>query len=186
MKIYFNASDTPSDTSDHVYQKIISYLHTHHHEVYEKILGEHIPPLSKIDQHYIHSWFKQWNTYISECDVAIIEGSHPSSVHIGFEIGTILSRNKPVILLYRKDHDPVFIHSLFSGKLIKSEYTNESIEDVLSWCLDELKHIINRRFTFFVSPDIDKYLDTISRKDDTTRSEYIRELIEQDMQSHHQ
>lgn len=110
------------------------------------------------------------------------EGSFPSSIHIGFETGMILARGNPVIILHKKDRDPVFINKFHTSRLIKSEYDNNNIEEVLDWCIEEVKQLVNRRFTFFVSPEIENFLDKVVDNNGVTRSEYIRNLIEGEMQ----
>ena len=156
----------------------------HNYVVFEKVRSPHLESLSEVSTHYIKEWFREWSSYVDECNVAVVEGSHPSSIHTGFEIGMILARNKPVILLYRVDKNPTFIHELYSSKLIKSEYNTDNLYEVLDWCFAELEHSINRRFTFFVSPDIDRFLEQVSKKSEMSRAEYIRLLIEKEMHSH--
>lgn len=65
--------------------------------------------------------------------------------------------------------------------MIKLEYSLKVIEEALDWGLEEAEQMLNRRFTFFISPEIDTFLDKISKKSGRSRSEYIRELIEEKM-----
>lgn len=179
MTIYFSGStiDTSALPS---FGQIVSRLEHLGHTVYQRILSEHLPPAGNITSREIKEWYSQWVHYVSSADLVVIEGSYPSSIHIGFEIGAIAMRSKPIILLYREGHDPVFIHELHYSRLIKSAYTKENLTEALDWCLGELEHTMNRRFTFYVSPEIDEYLTSIVEHDDTSRSEYIRGLIERD------
>lgn len=160
---------------------MINWLHNAGHDVFEEVLSEHLPEISRVSGHQVKEWYKKWTAYVGACDCAIIEGSYPSSIHVGFEIGEILSRNKPVVLLYEDDCNPIFINELYSPRLIKSSYTKETIGETLSWCLEELEHVMSRRFTFFVSAQIDTFLDTIAKQHGVSRSEYIRMLIERQM-----
>lgn len=181
MKVYFTASLRQRERHSEAYKAIIKDLQHRGHLVFEKVLSPHLQRVPEISERYIKEWYKEWNSYVSDCDVAVIEGSHSSTIHIGFETGLILARNKPVILLYRGGENPIFINSFYSSKLIKSEYSDENIKEVLDWCFHELEYIVNRRFTFFVSPEIDDFLDQVVRRDGISRAEYIRFLIEKEM-----
>lgn len=179
MTIYVTAS--PIDTSGTApIHRIVSHLERLGHTVYQKILSEHLPDVGNVTSREIKEWYNQWSHYVTTADLAVVEGSYPSSIHIGFEIGAVAMRSKPIILLYEEGRDPVFVNALHYSRLIKSGYTKETLDEVLDWCLGELDHTMNRRFTFYVSPEIDEYLTEIVEKDDTSRSEYIRGLIERD------
>lgn len=179
MIIYFSGStiDTSALPS---FGQIVSRLEHLGHTVYQRILSEHLPGVGKITSRGVREWYTQWLHYVATADLVVVEGSYPSSIHVGFEMGAIAMRSKPIILLYREGRDPVFIHQLHYSRLIKSGYTKENLSEVLDWCLGELEHTMNRRFTFYVSPEIDEYLTTIVEQNDTSRSEYIRGLIERD------
>ena len=118
---------------------------------------------------------------IQECDLAIIEGSCPSTIQIGLEMTMILERGKPVIFLYKEGMSPLFINAISSIKLIKSEYTESDLEDTLGWCLEELDHISNRRFTFFISQEIEEFIRKTASKNKLSKSEFIRHLIKKEM-----
>ncbi len=172
MKVYFLTSLRENKNFDDTSVRVNEHLKKYRYELYEKITSDYQP--SK-------NWYAEWSNYISQCDFVIVEGSYPSTIHIGFETGMILMRGKPVILLYKKAHDPVFINSLHSPRLIKSEYDETNLEEVLDWCLEEIKELQNRRFTFFISPEIENFLDEVADQRGTTRSEFIRGLIENEM-----
>lgn len=162
---------------------MVNWLHKAGHDVFEEILSEHLPDISLVSGHQIKEWYKKWTSYVSARDCMVVEGSYPSSIHVGFEVGEILSRNKPVVLLYEDDRNPIFVNELYSPRLIKSSYTKETIGETLSWCLEELEHVMSRRFTFFVSAEINTFLDTIAKQQGVSRSEYIRMLIERQMEN---
>lgn len=185
MTIYVSASTVPTAGSGSV-EHIVSHLEDLGHTVYQRILSEHLPGVGNITSREVQEWYGRWEHYVSTADLAVIEGSYPSSIHVGFEMGAIAMRSKPIILLYYEGHDPVFIHQFHYSRLIKSGYTKETIPQTIDWCLGEVEHTINRRFTFYVSPEIDEYLTNIVEKDDTSRSEYIRGLIERDQKRRRQ
>jgi len=179
MKISYLTSY--SDKEDHlgISIRIKNHLQKQKHEVFEKSLSAYIPEQDSTIK--ITQWYSEWSDYIKKSDFVIVEGSYPSTIQIGFETGMILWRGKPVVLLYKTAHDPVFINNLQSPRLIKSEYDDTNLEEVLDWCLEEVKELSNRRFTFFISPEIENFLDEVVSQNGTTRSEFIRGLIENEM-----
>lgn len=181
MKIYFTASSAYRNVYKPIYERVVNFLENKGHEVFGNTLSEEVPQPYNTTAHTIKGWHKEWSSYISECDLVIVEASYPSTIHIGFEIGMILSRGKPTILLFKEGKDPIYINEFYANKFVKSEYTEKSLEDVLAWCLDEIEHISNRRFTFFISTQIETFLDGVSKKKGISRSEYIRKLIEEKM-----
>ena len=181
MKIYFSGSKYNRKDFIPVYERISKLLEQQGHEVYSKILSKEVLSPLRTTAHKIQQWFEEWSSYIRDCDFALIEASYPYTIHIGFEIGMCLMRGKPVVVLYKEPYDPIFINPLYSPRLIKSEYTLSTLEESLQWCIDEIKNTVNRRFTFFISPEIDLFLDSVAKKDGLTRSEYIRGLIEEKM-----
>lgn len=185
MKIYFTASSIYKSKNKYICEKIINFLENKGHEVFGNTLSEEMPIHKETTVHRIKEWYKEWSSYIQNCDFVIVEASYPSSVHIGFEIGNILSKGKPLILLFKESQDPIYINNLHSSKLVKSEYTSENIIDILTWCLKEIEQVFNRRFTFFISPEIEKFLDEMSKKEKISRSEYIRRLIENRINGDH-
>lgn len=184
MKVYFTASLRYREENMPTYTSIVRWLQEKQHIVFEKVLSHHLRDSIQTSTHEVAEWYKEWSSYIAECDVMLVEGSHPSTIHVGYEIGTVISRGKPVILLYKSGNNPVFIDHLSAPRLIKSEYDETSLSSVLDWSFDELEHVINRRFTFFVSPEIDEFLTKTSQSTGDSRSEYIRMLIEREMQKH--
>lgn len=181
MKIYFVASSMYRTTYKSVYKQIIDFLEKQNHEVLGKTLVGRLVPLNSISLHKIREWQKEWFSYINHADLILVEGSYPSSIHIGFELGLALEKGKLIILLYKEGKNPVFINELYSSRLIKSEYTDENIEEVLSWCLKEAEQLTNRRFTFFISSEIENFLGIICKQRNLNKSKYIRSLIEREI-----
>lgn len=166
MKVYFNASTKEKEEDLTVYQRIKNYLKRRNQEVFSNPSSE-----------------KEQINNILQCDVAVIEGSYPSTIQVGFETAMILEKGKPVIFLYKTGMSPFFINAIHSFKLIKSEYSENNLEDTLDWCFEELEHISNRRFTFFISPDIEDFLQKIAKRNKLSKSEFIRYLIKKEMRT---
>lgn len=181
MKIYFTAPLYEKNKFVHFYRKITESLEKFGHVVITDVFDYEASDILSQSAEDASKYLSTWNGYLRDSDICIAEISFPETVNIGFEVASILDRGKPVIALYRKGTDPVFITSDFSSRMIKVEYTPEDTETVLKWALEEAEQMLNRRFTFFVSPEIDNHLTKISQERSLPRSDYIRNLILQDM-----
>jgi hypothetical protein len=181
MKIYFTASTNQKEQYDTYYKRIVKYLQFQNYQVFERVLSQYLPDISQITTDGIRKWYSEQSEYVKQCDFVVVEGSYPSTIQIGFEIGMILARGKPIILLHQKHKDPVFINEFHTTKIIKSEYDENNLEEVLGWGINEVKQLSNKRFTFFISPEIDKFLDIVANQKNTSKSEYIRRLIEKEI-----
>ena len=117
----------------------------------------------------------------SEVESLAVETSFPSTVNIGTEIGYFVKQGKPVVCLYENGRQSVFTSEVLSNRLIEGEYNEDDLEKVLEWGLKEAEQMLNRRFTMFITPEIDCYLNEIS-KQGGSRSEFIRNLIRKKME----
>ncbi len=181
MKIYFTASLKQNKNFSHIYDEIVAYLESKNHQVFEAIPSKKFGPLDELSQYEIKKVQEELLSEISDCDCALVEGSYPSSILVGYELGQLVSKQKPTILLYKKGFNPVLAGEVHSSRLVKSEYEEDVLEEVVDWCLEEIKNVSNRRFTFFISPEIDNFLNKISRDGDISRSEFIRNLIRKEI-----
>ncbi|MFW6110260.1 MAG: ribbon-helix-helix protein, CopG family [Patescibacteria group bacterium] len=182
MNIYFTASSKQKDSFNEVYERVVDHLDSLGHSVFEKVLSEHLADIRDISQHGLMRWYEEWSAFVKDADCVVVEGSYPSTVHVGFELGMILSKHKPVILLHKRGSDPALINTHYYSRLIKSAYDDKNLEEVIDWCLEEVGSISKRRFTFYISPEIDGFLEQIANNSGTSRSEYIRDLIEKEIE----
>lgn len=121
---------------------------------------------------------------IKECDVVVAEVSY-SSMGVGFLISSALDFQKPTILLY-KGQKPTNILSILeeNDKMVVLEYKDDS--DLTKLLKDSLEYAAEKqdvRFNFFVSPEIQQYLDWVAKYKRTPRAVYLRELLEEDMKA---
>ncbi len=183
MKIYITAPIYFRKELRPVLSEIIKFLKQEGHELLsDDILETPLAEALSASQKVQARWYETWRKYISAADIAVAEISYPGSVNVGFEIASILSRGKPVIGLYHEGKDPVFLGDLHSSRLIKISYIDaKSVKEALSWAIDEVKQMISRRFTFFIPPEIDNFLAELYRENGISKSEFIRSLIEREM-----
>jgi len=184
MKIYFTADRTDLAEKKPQWQEIIRALEKNGHEVFSPVLSEHLPPASELSNKGAKDWYKEWSSYIKDCEVVVAEGSYPSSIDVGFEIGLLVSMGKPVILLFQSSKDPVYINQLYSDKLIKSSYNHQNLKDVLRWCFEELNRISSQQVTLSVPAKVEQFLRKVEKQKGLSRSDWVTELIEQEMTRH--
>ena len=113
---------------------------------------------------------------LQSADICIFDCSIPS-LSIGYLIQKALDFNKPVIILYLDNNTPQFISGISEDKLITRKYSESDIESVVNEAIDEAKHLQDKRFNFFISPDLLTYLEVASKKVGITKSTFIRNLI---------
>lgn len=180
MKVYVTGSSLLPKNQDTL-RGIVDILRAERHEVFTNVFSKERPTRALATEHLLSRWHEEWSSYVASCDCAVIEASYPSSVHIGFEIGMIAMRGKPIVVLYEEGADPVFVDPRYTSRVIKSPYTQETLVSVIPWCMNEVKHAANRRFAFYISPEIDDFLADVVEDDGESRAEYIRKLIEREM-----
>lgn len=181
MKVYFTGQLYRKKDYIGQYRAIIKSLKDLDHEVLEYVMEYSADDVLAETSEQTQAWYKTWYRCLDEMDVCVAEISFPSTINIGFEVATILEKGKPVVAIFQKDSDPVFMSPEFSRRMIKVEYTLDNVKEVLGWALEEAEQWLHRRFTFFISSEIDSFLDKVSQDDGISRSEFIRGLIESEM-----
>jgi len=183
MQIYFTASLSGKPEYEKNYQEIIGVLEKLGH----KIISRHVVDTKFED--VVDSSDKQLVKYyektlqnISKCDLVVSEVSHPT-IGIGHEISIALDKGKPVIVLVEeKALMPQILKVVPSANIRAVKYTLGNLENVIKKLITEVKSSIPVRFNFFVSPEINEYLDWIARVKRTPRAVYLRELLEKEME----
>ena len=181
MKIYFTAAIYQREQLKEEYKTIIKTINDLEHESLTAfdILKKDIKDVLEEDLESSQQYYQHWQKIVNKADMAVIEISFPCTVNIGVEIGLLLEKGKPIICLHTKGRNPVFTSSVLSSRILSLEYNKETIKDVLKWGIEEAEQLLNRRFTFFISPEIEAYLNKISKTQGQSRSEFIRALIEE-------
>ncbi len=120
---------------------------------------------------------------LQQADICIFEGSIPS-LSIGYLIEKALDFNKPTIIFYYKDNTPEFISGIDEEKIILKQYFDDTLPKAFESAMEEAKHLQDKRFNFFISPDLLTYLEKASREEEITKSTFIRNLILQHKKRH--
>jgi hypothetical protein len=186
MKIFFNASLRGRKQYEDNYHLIVSVL--------KKFgSGEVITPIDmgspesveKETSQEAESYFNQLIKWISDCDIAVFEVSY-SSTGIGHEIAVALNKDKSVIALHIAGKKQYILESICNEKLQVIEYSPNILSKLISEAIQFAKDQQDIRFTFFIQPEIQKYLDLIAENHGISRSEHIRELLLKEMKKNKQ
>lgn len=113
---------------------------------------------------------------IKEADVAVFECSFASTA-LGVLIEKALELGKSTIGLYFDSNRPNFIMAIDSPKFILKSYDDDNLPVKIDESIGLIKNNMDRRFNFFISPDLLEYVKSQSRARGVTKSAFIRDLI---------
>lgn len=182
MKIYFTASITYRKQFKETYLRIIKELKRLGHKVNAIHVLEHNP--EKVKHHSDEQRFKDYEEmlgWIADADIVVVEATFPSTVTTGHVLTRALERGKPVLSLYQRDDPPPLLLGLEMERFRLVEYDLSDLEKVIKQELEELMKLPDQRFTMLLPSKITDRLDRVSEAG-MSRSEYIRNLILQDME----
>lgn len=181
MKAYFTSSISGKDLYGKNYERIVQILKNLGYKVYsEHILKKTKRVISDQDDKERVSYYKKMIEMISDSEICIAEVS-TSSISVGHEITVALEKGKPVIALYDEKTQPNLLKAITSDKIQTLTYDLGSLEEVLRKATDHARQNLDIRFNFFISPEINNYLDWISNNKRTPRAVYLRDLLEKEM-----
>lgn len=181
MKVFFSASILGRDKFDGNYRAIVDDLRERGFKVQAgHVLNLDEKKLAEVSDKYRIEYYKKLIKWISEADIVVAEVSNPS-VSIGHEISIALEKGKNVIALSSVSRGPAVLLAMKSEKLQMVKYTLEDLHEVLDRAINKARTRTDIRFNFFVSPEINEYLDWISRVKRIPRAVYLRELLEKEM-----
>ena len=181
MKIYFSASRLYKEEYLANYLKIESVLKESDCQVMDNINITPSPSGYKMSETDRKRLYRLMVRNMDKADFCVFEASYPSTLHIGHEITLAMDKNKPVIVLYTKNHEPILFRGMDNDKVRWIEYSNDDLEKLLNQAIEEAKKHMDVRFNFFVSPKILNYLDWVAQKRMIPRSVFLRNLIEREM-----
>lgn len=116
----------------------------------------------------------------NQADLIVAEVSYPS-FGVGQELEYALSRDKPVVALHRKGRKPHLLLVVGGEYLQVAEYTPEALKRTLVEYIEYVKDYADTRFNFFISPEIETFLNWVSKGRKIPRAVFLRQLIEEDM-----
>jgi len=183
-KLYFTGSIAARDQYGKNYQHIVDIVKNRGHA----IIADHILNVSekevslktREERLAFHTKIENW---IHSSDAFIAETSFPS-ISVGYEISLALRVGKPVLVLYSEGEPPSLLAHHRDEKLLCEKYTPSTLSGIVDDFLVYIDAKTDLRFTFFITPKIAAFLDTIARYDKIPKSVYLRRLIEDDMVNH--
>lgn len=185
MKVYFTASLRGMQFYEQYYNKIYSeieklgYIHLDK-EIFTLNRIRYYNELETIGRDAHVDLYRRKMKALQLADICVFEVSL-HSLSIGFQIEKALNYLKPTIVLYLEDNKPYFLDGIDNDKLILSSYNNKNMNKVLKDCFEIAQKKKEQRFNFFLSPELLIHLDEASKKKGLTKSMYVRNLIEKDM-----
>ncbi len=183
MKVVFIASQAQSPELEDYYKQINAALESHGLTVFSGHLFTKVNDSDLADQKKIEGWYKEVIQHVRAADTIFVEISYPSTVNIGHILTYALDTGKPVVALYRSGREPFFLRGRVDDKLVLLEYNDKDIKEVVANALEYVSSAQDVRFNFFISPEIGRFLDWVSKKRRLPRAVYLRKLIEEDMRS---
>lgn len=130
-------------------------------------------------------YFEYMTARIRSSDLLVADVSYTTS-NIGYEISYALSNNVPVLALYSADSGNKGFPLLLGNQspiLRLCSYTNETIERIIKSEVTKIQDSKSIKFTILINDQIASYLDWVARKTKSTRSSFIKQLIETSMLS---
>lgn len=127
-----------------------------------------------------HGQLERW---IQTCDFMVVESSFPS-ISVGYEISLALQQRKPVLMLYSTNAPPSLFAYHTDEKLASEKYTLDTVESIINDFVGYVQGASDTRFTFFITPQIARYLERVSKQEKMPKSVYLRKLIEAHMIKH--
>ncbi len=182
MNVYFTASLVGKKEYQKNYTAIIDYLKAKGYNVVaDHILNVTESQVSLQTREERLTFHKKLEGWIQSCDFMIAETSFPS-ISVGYEISMALQYRKPVLILYSVGDPPSLFAYHDDEKIVAEKYTPGTVKELIDNFINYVHGATDTRFTFFITPQIARYLEKISKRKKLPKSVYLRHLIEEDAQ----
>lgn len=184
MKIFFTASQKGKKYFASYYQRIYKAFENlgFTHIDKEIIKNPSEDSFSKLDTEGIKAYrnfYRKNLNNLKKADINVFECSLPS-LSVGFMINKSLDYNKPTIALYLNNNIPYFLEGAQDEeKLFITSYSDKNIEKTIEKISKSAKKSSDKRFNFFISPELLNYLKEASKKEGVTKSTFIRNIIKE-------
>jgi len=184
MKVFFSASPRGKknfkDEYLKIYQSLIKMGFTHLNSDVVSNDDNFYENLSAGGTNAYNKKYYQLLQAVKEADIAIFECSSPSFA-VGFLIEKAIQSSIPTIALYSKNHTPHFLAGINDDKFQLVEYATSDLEQKIIDAVNKAVQLMDKRFNFFISPQLLTYLNNVSKEQRISKSTFIRSLIIQHM-----
>ncbi len=191
MKVFFYASLRGKDRCGDIFLRVFHCIekegYTH---VYKDIVSQTFDSYVKEAEEGgkdrgVKMFQKLVNQGVGKSDICVFDVSIPT-IGIGFGIRHALEIGKPTIVLYNEDtyeetKSPIFLFGAQDDRLLIKGYTEKNVEKVVKEALAVARERRDKRFNFFISPNLLRYLEDTSKDQKITKSRFIRNLLVEHM-----
>jgi hypothetical protein len=183
VQVYFIASSRLVAKNKQIYERMYRVIGAEHKMVSDKVwqwIKKGVADLSEATIETKKDNYQKTVKAINKSDIVVMEISG-HSMSMGYILSQALEQNKPVVVLYKKGMEPIFVRGIVNSKLILAEYNQQNLEKVIEEAIDRAKGVVDVRFNFFVSPRMLNYLTWVSEKRRIPKAVFLRHLIEREM-----
>jgi nucleoside 2-deoxyribosyltransferase len=186
MKIYFSCSSGEMSEHladyNHIRESILSQGHTIVADWIDRSFNRTQPKkLSEFEQKSIKD---EGIEAINQSDFVIADVSFSSS-SVGYQIGYALSRKIPVLCIYSEEFGskkaPQVILAIKSPLLVIKSYNTNTISELINTFSKNVPLSNLIKFNFITTPEISKYLSWAANKNNISKSEFLRSIVEKTM-----
>jgi nucleoside 2-deoxyribosyltransferase len=172
MKVYFSASSSNLIKDKELYLRITNTIL----KSGGTLISNWIDDKTKLNANDL---FEQTTKDIKSADFLVAEITYPST-GVGQQIGLALSWKIPVVALKRIDinNDSRFTVGTKSPYLKIVKYNLDSLEKTLSVSFEDIKKSKYIKFNFVTTREINDYLEQKSNEKKISKSELLREIVE--------
>ncbi len=128
---------------------------------------------------------------LDKVDGIILEVTEPSD-QLNYILAQAILQQKPTLCLYQKNKEPRYLLSHLKRKGVPKgiqikAYTQNTLNSLVNKFLQDLGDISevsdkpNIKFTLRITEKIEKYLDYKSKKGEVNKADYLRQLIEKEI-----
>ncbi len=186
MKVFFNASIAGKSEGVKDYGLIIKALN----ELGCKVYSDHVikeecnTEDSKLRKNF-RNYSKNIRRLLADSDVVVTESTFPSLM-VGYILQLALQQRKYVLALYQNNPHRLLVSDSSDYLSVKRFNPKQypQLKITLSKFLEKTKNKrLNIRFNLMIDSIIDKTLESKSKKINISKADYIRRLIEEDVNS---
>jgi hypothetical protein len=181
MKVYFSVSPKAKSEFGKVYKTIfdeiscLGYQHVSSEALHEDE-DSFYEEMEKGGKNIHQTLFMEKLKHIQSSDINIFDLS-AGGIGLGFNVEKSLELNKPTVVIYHNNNVPFFLSGIDDDKFILVGYTEKNVKKVIKESLEVARERRDKRFNFFISPRLLKYLEKASTDEGVTKSKFIRNLI---------
>lgn len=183
MKVFFNASIAGKNKYSKDYEMVIRAIKELGHIVYSDhvMKNECNSEDFKLKKDY-REYSRSIKDLLSESDAVITDISFPS-IMVGFILQLALHQRKSVLALYQNNPHRILIGDSSKLLTLRRYRSNQyqKLKIILKKFFDESKNkSLYIRFNLMIDETIDRTIEKKSKKENISKADYIRRLIEED------